>query len=227
MIEDENLLYLVGLQEYYSLVIVGAGSCFRISKQLRSLSVDIIGQYGLELAHHNYGQPLQYIYKNSITVDIDYFTHKIFKLRKKFNCLDYIGNSLEIHASGIVTFPILGTDAHISDKLCFDPDRAKRRLIYKDVVNSFPDHNVFIGGTSSFDIAPKEYDKYKALNRYIEERDMRPDEVVYFGDDYGVGGNDESIYLSNIDFIKVDDFKKLKHIAINNLSARAVYTKSN
>jgi hypothetical protein len=30
--------------------------------------------------------------------------------------------------------------------------------------------------------------------------------VVFVGDDYGCGGNDESVYLSDFGFIKVDNY---------------------
>jgi len=32
---------------------------------------------------------------------------------------------------------------------------------------------------------------------------------VFVGDDYGPGGNDESVYLSDFHFVKVDDYTKL------------------
>ena len=34
-------------------------------------------------------------------------------------------------------------------------------------------------------------------------------EVVYAGDDYGKGGNDEAVYLSDFNFVKIDDYRTL------------------
>ena len=42
---------------------------------------------------------------------------------------------------------------------------------------------------------------------YAKELGFTPDEVVFFGDDYGEGGNDESVYKSDFGFIKVDDYR--------------------
>lgn len=94
-------------------------------------------------------------------------------------------------------------------KLAYDPDRTKRRAIHQIVIDTFPEYIVFIGGSSSFDMAPKPYDKFYALAQYCKEHGYSLDEVAYFGDDYGPGGNDESIYLSPIRFIPVDDYTKL------------------
>ena len=45
-------------------------------------------------------------------------------------------------------------------------------------------------------------------------------EVTYFGDDYGTGGNDEPVYNSDIDFVKVDkpvNFPEIVHNYLKNL----------
>ena len=47
------------------------------------------------------------------------------------------------------------------------------------------------------------------MNAYCEELGIKHDEAVFVGDDYGPGGNDESVYLSGIRFYKVDDYTKL------------------
>lgn len=67
-------------------------------------------------------------------------------------------------------------------------------------------------GSSSFDMAPKPYNKYYALNIYCKENGLSHDEVVYIGDDYGLGGNDESVYVSDFPYITIDnslDFPKV------------------
>jgi len=81
--------------------------------------------------------------------------------------------------------------------------------MYDTVIDMFPDYNVFIGGSSSFDMAPAPYNKYYALDRFCREEGYTHDDVVFIGDDYGIGGNDESVYKSDFDFITVDDYKNL------------------
>ncbi|MBQ9938059.1 MAG: phosphomannomutase, partial [Oscillospiraceae bacterium] len=85
----------------------------------------------------------------------------------------------------------------------------KRRPIYPTVVEMFPDFNVFVGGSSSFDMAPAPFNKYYALDRFCKEEGYYHEDIVFIGDDYGLGGNDESVYKSDFDFITVDDYRDL------------------
>ena len=135
---------------------------------------------------------------------------RVSMLREKYGFTEFAGDSVEFHPSGCVTFAILGTKAKAEDKLAFDPDRAKRRKIYGEVCDVFNDYVVFVGGSSSFDMAPKPYDKYHALDEYCKENGIAHDEVVFVGDDYGMGGNDESVYSSDFGFICVDDYRELE-----------------
>jgi hydroxymethylpyrimidine pyrophosphatase-like HAD family hydrolase len=133
-------------------------------------------------------------------------TEKINALREKYGYTEYAGDTVEFHPSGCITFPILGTKAKQEDKLSFDPDRTKRRRIYQDVTDTFSDYCVFVGGSTSFDMAPKPYDKNHALDLYCKENSLSHSEVVYIGDDYGLGGNDESVYKSDFNFITIDNY---------------------
>ena len=45
-----------------------------------------------------------------------------------------------------------------------------------------------------------------ACLEYCKENGISHDEVAYVGDDYGMGGNDESVYRSDMNFIKVDNY---------------------
>ena len=131
---------------------------------------------------------------------------KVTALREKHGFTTFTGDNVEYHPSGCLTFPILGTKAQQADKLAFDPDRAKRRKIYAEVCEAFDDYCVFVGGSSSFDMAPKPYNKYYALDLYCKEHGFAHENVLFIGDDYGTGGNDESVYLSDIPFLCVDDY---------------------
>ena len=87
---------------------------------------------------------------------------------------------------------------------------------YKEVCDTFPEYVVFVGGSSSFDMAPKPYDKRYALELYCKEHGFSPDEVFFIGDDYGEGGNDESVYKSQFGYITIDYYRtfpdKVKHL---------------
>ncbi len=196
----------------YQAVMVCAGGCGRVCRQMDGFPIDIIGFYGMERSTFIKGT-FQIVDKVRAINNEEEVTTKIKWLRNNLKLLDYEGNSIEFHKSGIITFPLLGTDAPLDKKLAFDPDRHKRRGYYEKVCEIFDGYNVFIGGSSSFDIAPKPYCKLYALRQYLTAYGVGENEVVYFGDDYGPGGNDRDIYSSNIRFIPIDDYRDFPRIA--------------
>lgn len=196
------------LNQKYKLIMAGAGQCRRIFNQLEGFPIDIIGNYGLQYAKYNpETKDLDIIRDMTFDCDVEATEKKVTYFREKYGFTEFAGNSVEYHPSGCITFAILGTKAVQEDKLAFDPDRSKRRAFYQEVVDVFSDYNVFVGGSSSFDMAPKPYNKYYALDLFCKENGYSHDEVVFVGDDYGLGGNDESVYLSDFNFICIDDYR--------------------
>lgn len=205
-LSHEHKAILTALSRKYKLLMVGAGQVMRIFHQMQGFPIDIIGNYGMQYGVYNPEQKTMDIIKDVIVeCDKEKITEKISRLRERYGYIEYEGESVEFHPSGCVTFPLLGTKAKQENKLSFDPDRSKRRKIYADVVNTFSDYCVFVGGSSSFDMAPKPYDKYYALDLYTKENGIEHSQVVYIGDDYGPGGNDESIYQSDFHYIRIDN----------------------
>ena len=127
---------------------------------------------------------------------------------KKYGYTEYKGDSVEFHATGMVTFPLLGTKADIADKIAFDPTREKRKVLYPEVLRLFPDYTVYIGGSSSFDFTAKQYNKYDAILSYAKEHGYQQDEILYIGDDFGDGGGDSHIRLGGMDYIEITDYTK-------------------
>lgn len=215
-LSNENRVVLDLLRAKYSLVMVGAGRCQRIFDQMGGYPIDIIGNYGLEVCEYDKETgALRICASHKFECDKKSVSERVLKLREKFGFTKFSGDSVEFHDSGCVTFAILGTKAAQEEKLAFDPDRLKRRKIYKEVCDAFPEYTVFIGGSSSFDMAPSPFDKRYALAKYCKEHGFTPDEVVFVGDDYGEGGNDESVYRSDFGFIKVDDYKLFREAVIH------------
>ncbi|MBQ8295248.1 MAG: HAD hydrolase family protein [Clostridia bacterium] len=89
---------------------------------------------------------------------------------------------MEFHATGMVTFPLLGTKADAADKIALDPTREKRKVLYPEVLQLFPDYTVYIGGSSSFDFTEKAYNKYDSIMAYAKENGYRKEEILYVGD---------------------------------------------
>lgn len=204
----ENRAALSALAERYRLVMAGAGLCRRIFDQMEHFPIDIIGSYGMQFARYDGDtRELRLVLDERAPVDRESVERRAALLREKYGFTVFSGDSVQYHASGCVTIPLLGTAAKQEDKLTFDPDRAKRRRIYAEVCALFADYNVFVGGSSSFDMAPRPYNKYYALDRYCRENGIAHSETVFVGDDYGVGGNDESVFRSDFGFIRVDDYR--------------------
>lgn len=209
LLEEQNRAVLDRLSEKYKLLMAGAGQAVRIFRQMGEYPIDIIGNYGLQYAEYNAQTGrIDILRDDSFPCDRDSVEERVSYLRRKYGYTEYTGDSVEYHPSGCLTFAILGTKAAQADKLAFDPDRKKRQAIYEEVTELFSDYNVFVGGSSSFDMAPKPYNKYYALDLYCREHGLAHEEVVFVGDDYGLGGNDESVYRSDFGFICVDDYRK-------------------
>ncbi len=216
-LDPENRAVLEALAAKYKLVMAGAGNCMRIFEQLDRFPIDVIGNYGLQFGKYNPETgSLDILRDERLPCDKEAVEAKITAMRKKYGFTEFKGENVEFHLSGCVTFPILGTKADIADKLAFDPDRKKRRAIYDEVCAEFSDYVVFVGGSSSFDMAPKPYNMYYALDLYCKEHGIAHDEAVFVGDDYGQGGNDESVYKSDFGFVCIDDYrdfgKCVKHL---------------
>ena len=206
-LSPEHRAILTALSKKYKLLMVGAGQVLRIFNQLEKFPIDIIGNYGMQYGVYNpETKNIDLIRDITAPCNQQEMIEKVNALRERFGYTTYAGETVEFHPSGCVTFPVLGTKAKQEDKLAFDPDRSKRRKIYAEVVDTFSDYRVFVGGSSSFDMAPKPYDKYYALDLYCRENGFSHEEVVYIGDDYGLGGNDESVYKSDFPYITIDNY---------------------
>ena len=211
-LDDRNRAILEKLAEKYTLIMVGAGTCMRIHNQLGGFPMDVIGNYGMQYAKYENGA-LKLVRDDAVVCENKgLIEEKVTSIREKYGFTEYAGDNVEYHASGCLTFPLLGTKAAGADKLKFDPDRKKRRAFYAEVCELFSDYNVFVGGSSSFDMAPKPFNKYYALDLWCQENGFDHKDVIFVGDDYGLGGNDESVYRSDFGFVTIDDYTRLGEV---------------
>lgn len=208
-LEEENRKVLDALQSKYKIVMVGAGGAARIFSQMNEYPIDIIANYGMEESKMIDGKftIIRQIVSNP---DKAYFLEKAEYLRKKYGYTEYKGESVEFHSTGMVTFPLLGTKAEITDKIAFDPTREKRKVLYPEVLQLFPNYTVYIGGSSSFDFTEKQYNKYDAIMAYAQENGYKKEEILYVGDDFGVGGGDSHVRLGGMDYVEVDNYRNLE-----------------
>lgn len=214
-LNKQNRALLDKLKAQYACLMVGAGSCRRIYDQMEEYPIDIIGNYGMQLSSVENGE-FRLLRNDTYSVDKSVFEQIVSDLRKKTGYIDYVGDNVEFHPTGAVTFPLLGTKANLADKLAFDPDGEKRSKIYAIVSSAFSDYNCFIGGSSSFDIVKKEYDKYIALTDYANKKNISNDEILFIGDDFKRGGNDEQVMLGGIDCIVIRDYTRITETLVEN-----------
>ena len=203
-----NRAVLDTLAKRYEIIMAGAGNCERIYKQMGEYPITILGNYGMAESRIVDGK-FQIVREDKAQVDKKFFEKSCNYLRKKYGYTDFSGESLEYHESGMVTFGLLGTKAGKEAKLTFDPDKIKRRAMFPEVKEIFKDYSVFIGGTTSFDITPKQYNKLDAVLRYAAEHGYSFDQILFVGDDFADGGNDSQIRLGGMDYIRIDDYTRL------------------
>ena len=208
-LEEPNRAVLDELGKKYKLLMVGAGNAPRIYAQMGEYPIDIIGNYGMQESKIIDGK-FTIVREDVYAPDKAYFMKTIEYLRKKYGYTEYKGDTVEFHATGMVTFPLLGTKADVSDKIAFDPTREKRRVLYPEVLELFRDYTVYIGGSSSFDFSGKTYNKYDAIMRYAKENGYEKDEILYVGDDFGDGGGDSHVRIGGLDYVEIADYKTLK-----------------
>ena len=206
-LEKENRNLLDELSKKYKIIMVGAGNAPRIYEQMGEYPIDIIANYGMQESKMIDGK-FTIIREEKSNPDKAYFIEKIAYLRQKYGYTDFKGETVEFHSTGMVTFPLLGTKAEIKDKIAFDPTREKRKVLYPEVLELFPDYTVYIGGSSSFDFTAKRYNKYDAIMTYAKANGYTKDEILYIGDDFGDGGGDSHIRLGGMDYIEITDYRK-------------------
>lgn len=205
---EESRALLDALGKRYHLVMCGAGNVARVFKQMGNYPIDLVGNYGMMEAKVENGELV--ITKQVVTdIDKEFFLRETNRLREKYGYTEYAGEPIEWHPSGMVTFALLGTKAKKEDKLAFDPDRAKRRVMYPEVLEIFKDYTVFIGGSTSFDIVAKQYNKYDATIEYAKQYGYTKEQILFMGDDMGDGGGDSHIRLGGIDYLHILDYTKI------------------
>ncbi len=206
-IPERNLKALKALEGRFKCIMVGAGNAPRIYRQMDNYPIDIVANYGMQVAEAADGN-FRIVKAVTNTVDRAFFREKTDYLRRKYGYTKYDGEPLEFHASGMVTFGLLGTKPEAEHKLAFDPDRRRRRAMYPEVTEIFKDYSVYIGGSTSFDFAGKEYNKYNATLTWAKEHGYTLDDIVFIGDDFADGGGDSHVRIFGMDRIVITDYRR-------------------
>lgn len=111
-----------------------------------------------------------------------------------------------------IAFSALGQNAPLSEKKKWDPDRKKRQAIKKILEDRLPEVTMSIGGTTTIDILPKNFDKAQGLIKYLNKNKRKKEELFFIGDAIFPEGNDYSVYEAGFDCQKVSGPKETEEI---------------
>ena len=210
-IPPENIQALKALEAKYRCIMVGAGNAPRIYRQMGNYPIDIVANYGMQESTVENGE-FKIVRAVTNPVDRAFFREKTDALRRKYGYTEYEGEPLEFHASGMVTFGLLGTKPSAEHKISFDPDRKKRRAMYREVCEVFKDFSVYIGGSTSFDFAGPQYNKYDATLDWAVRHGYTLDDIVFIGDDFADGGGDSHVRIKGMDHLVVTDYRRFPKV---------------
>lgn len=212
-IEPTTYDCLASLIPQYKLLMLGAGTCERIHRQIGKLPIDILSNYGMEEAVYDETLcGMRTIRYECFPIDRASVEARILAFREAHALPVLYGEGLIAYRTGAFTLPVLGSETPLEKKLTYDPDRKKRVSLLPDLIARFPDYTVTLSGTSSFDFCPFPYSKYYALDRYAREHGYAHGEIRFFGNEFFRGGNDESVFLSDIPSVAVEDFRDLPYL---------------
>ena len=181
------------LLDNYTIAIVTGGNLEQVQKQVIS---KLSNPVGLEIfscsgaTYHIYGMNgLVPIYEHTIK-DADRWEieSQIETIASKLGHWQEVthGNAFEFRGSQL-TWSAMGQLAAVEVKSGFDPDGSKRKQIIDEL--NLVGFDVRIGGLTSIDVSIKGYDKAYAME-VLGKSGYKLDEIIYFGDQFGPGGND-------------------------------------
>lgn len=111
-----------------------------------------------------------------------------------------------------ITFSGYGQLAPNDKKIIWDPTREKRIKIKEVLESKIPEIEAHVGGMTSVDILPKNFNKAAGLVGYMEEENISMDEIVFIGDAVFPGGNDYSPSQVGIETISTTGPEHTKEI---------------
>jgi hypothetical protein len=189
------------LLDNYTVAIVTGGNLEQVQKQVIS---KLSNPVGLEIfscsgaTYHIYGvNGLVPIYEHTIK-DADRWEiqSQIETIARKLGYWQEVthGNAFEFRGSQL-TWSAMGQLAAVEVKSGFDPDGSKRKQIIDEL--NLVGFDVRIGGSTSIDVTLSGYDKGYAM-QVLGKSGFKLDEIIYFGDQFGPGGNDLPVRKSGV-----------------------------
>lgn len=102
-----------------------------------------------------------------------------------------------------ITFSALGHRAPLKEKVKWDPNFIKRKLIKAALEISIPEFSIRMGGTTSIDITKAGIDKAYGIRKLRDVLGISLEEMIFVGDALFAGGNDYPVAEAGVDSIPV------------------------
>lgn len=111
-----------------------------------------------------------------------------------------------------ITFSGYGQIAPNEKKSMWDASREKRIKIKEYLESRIPEIEAHVGGMTSVDILPKNFNKAAGLIAYLEENNVSKNDAMFIGDAVFPGGNDYSPSQVGIETISTNGPEHTKEI---------------
>lgn len=112
------------------------------------------------------------------------------------------GDIIEDRGSQI-TFSALGQQAPVAEKMAWDPDGAKKRMLGSWAADRLPDLEVRGGGSTSIDVTRKGIDKAYGVEKLLARLGVGKESLLFIGDRLDEAGNDYPVYQYGVASIPV------------------------
>lgn len=219
--DDEMVGLLQGLLEIKKVAVISGGSFNQFQKQFipqltsgRLANLFLFPTCGS--AFYRYGQNgWENVYTEALS---EKERERIFTaFEKMFDEVGFVvpekvyGELIEDRATQ-VTFAAYGSQAPLSLKSAWDPDRKKRLAMIVVLKHLIPEFEIRTGGTSSIDVTRKGIDKAHGIRQMEEHIKVPRRDMVFVGDDLSPGGNDAPVIATGVEIVEVTGPEQTKEI---------------
>lgn len=100
-----------------------------------------------------------------------------------------------------ITYSGLGSKAPVDEKKAWDPEHKKRDALRASLLPRLRGFSISMGGSTSIDITRNGVDKAYGLRELMKYLHIPASELLYIGDAFYKGGNDESVISLGVSFV--------------------------
>ena len=210
-VSEEVKDYLRKLKDLgYKLIILSSGNVNRLYSQIRDVDLTLLGNFGSERAEIKNGQlVLHKKPKKNLTLPDEEIAKRIEKFRQLTGFTEYKGDSFVKKLDHII-ISLIGSDAPRAERVKFDPNCKIRKKHIKTLQNLFPDYVIDFGGLTSYNILPKDCNKYINLTHYLVDNHLDRNRLIFFGDQtVSKYGNDYVLKANGINCVQVNNYNNI------------------